>query len=67
MAVKRIWSSSEKSKHTSKLEAYMNARNEIFIRIFDSNQENFICLDKWDAIKLVKHIRSEISKIKDDE
>ena len=47
------------------LECYKNHANEIYISIQSNVKERggFICLDKDTAIKLVKVIKSEISKI----
>lgn len=67
---KTIFCSSEKSEVLHELTAYWNDCNEIFISINCSNSydvESFICLDKETAIKFVKHLKREISKIKEEE
>lgn len=69
MSVKTIYQSSEKSEHKSEMEVYANDSGELFIYIYDPEDEqfysNFICLDKKTAIKLVRHIKREISFLPD--
>ena len=48
------------------LECYLNSENEIFIGIGDPSEfvtYQFTCLDRLTAIKLVKHLKREISKM----
>ena len=45
----------------TELEVFGNTENELFICI----DSEFICLDRQTAIKLVKVMKSEISKIKE--
>lgn len=57
-----------RSKANSKLRAYCNAENELYIEIeHDDYPSSHICLDKETAIKLAKEIRKQISFIKDEE
>ncbi len=59
--------STERSKVNSKLRAYYNAENELYIEIeHDDYPASYVCLDKETAIKLAKEIRKQISFIKDD-
>lgn len=47
--------------------AFVNTRGEMFIEISDQtepyDQPYFICLDKPTSVKLVKNLKSEISKM----
>ena len=47
------------------LECYHNVKGHIFIKI-ESNGLEFISLDKHTAIKLVKTLKTEISKMQDN-
>ena len=59
--------STETSKVNSKLRAYHNSSNELFIEIeHDDCPAAFVCLDKETAIKLAKEIRKQISFITDE-
>jgi Pyruvate/2-oxoacid:ferredoxin oxidoreductase gamma subunit len=69
---KLIFCSSEKSKNNHELVAHSNSNNEIFLNIYDPRDESgyynmFIALDKHTAIKLVKHLKREISFIMESE
>ena len=50
----------------SKLEAYINHNHDLFIQIVSDNEYNnaFIVLNIETAIKLVKHLKKQISLVK---
>jgi hypothetical protein len=69
---KTVFCSSDLSGVSHEMLAYANDKNEIFINIYDSENNNgynnqFICLNLLTAIKLVKHLKKEIASIKDME
>ena len=62
--VKTVFFSSENDNMETELQCFFNANNEIFISIDDGDRPpSFICLDKSTSIKLVKVLKTEISKI----
>ena len=68
MGTKIIFCSSENSEVNHELSCFRNTHNEIFIEIADSTDYSgygkmFIALDKYTAIKLVKHLKREIAEI----
>jgi hypothetical protein len=68
MGTKIIFCSSEKSEVLHELTAFRNTLNELFIEIADPTDDSgygkmFIALDKYTAIKLVKHLKREIAEI----
>lgn len=73
MAVKTVFTSSEKSEVNRVLECFYNSRNEIYLEIYDSDNpediscHQFIALDKETAIKLAKELRKQISFIESEE
>ncbi len=69
---KTVFCSSDLSEVNHEMLAYANSKNEIFINIYDPNENNgydnqFIALDLLTAIKFVKHLKKEIAIIKDME
>lgn len=65
--VQLIFESSDKSKFDSKMQCYCNTNNEIFINIERDNLESiFICLDEETAVLFSKHLKREISYLKDN-
>jgi hypothetical protein len=61
---KTIFCSSDISNVSFEMECFANHRNEIYISIYNPDDQQefaFVCLDKLTAIKLSKHLRSEIS------
>ena len=64
MAVKMIFEGTERSNHESEMYLHANEFNEVYIRIGSPNTPlNYICLDKQSAIKFSKVLRTEISKL----
>lgn len=66
--VRTVYGSSELSGHDSELEMFNNTKNELFIRIYKTNDNfdnNFICFDLETAIKFSKELRKYIAIIKD--
>ncbi len=57
-----------RSKVNSKLRAYYNTENELYIEIeHEDCPASYVCLDKETSIKLAKEIRKQISFIRDEE
>jgi len=68
--VSLVFNSSEKGGLDTKLECHLNGGQEVFIKIYNGDSEDYssinmqcITLDKSTAIKLVKVLRTEISQI----
>ena len=57
-----IFLSTEHSELETELSCFLNSNNEIFISIEGDGVQG-ICLDKETCIKLVRTLKSEISKI----
>ena len=69
-----IFNSTSTGLLNPKLECYLNNSNEVFLKIYCGDGDDYenkemqcITLDKSTAIKLVKVLRTEISKIKENE
>ena len=61
--VRLVFTGTERSKtNENELEVYATQHNEILLIIDD---KDYICLDKSTAIKLVKTLKTEISKIEE--
>jgi len=61
-------SSSSTENYDPELECFLNARNEITVKIVDVNNEDdyqVMTFDKSTAIKLAKTLRTEINKIEE--
>jgi hypothetical protein len=60
--------SSEDSGISNELEVYYNVRNEVTVSLKETDQfyPVLVSLDKPTAIKLVKVLKSEISKIEEE-
>lgn len=52
----------ESETNETKLEAFANVRNEIYISIED-NYRHIICLDKPTAVRLVRELKKQIGLI----
>jgi|TARA_R110000851_G_scaffold65_1_gene301 hypothetical protein len=65
---KVIFLSSEDSGISNELEVYYNVRNEVTVSLKETEQfyPVLVSLDKPTAIKLVKVLKSEISKIEEE-
>ena len=64
--IKLVFQGTEKSQtNEHELVCYHNASNEIFICI-ESDYPAYICLDKSTAVKLVKHLKLQISYIESE-
>lgn len=69
MKVRTIYCSDDESYKTELL-AYANTQNQIFIQIYDPEEESsyysqHIVLDKKTAIRLVKDLKRQISLLED--
>lgn len=66
--IKTVLMPSERFEGEIELQVYANQHNEIYIELNRTSEEpfyqySFTCLDKNTAIKLVKILKSEISKL----
>jgi len=63
--IRLVFESSDKSGIDSKMQCYCNTNNEIYINIEGNNLDPiFICLDEETAVTFSKHLKREISYLK---
>ena len=59
-----FYGSENSGSESNELYTYVNNQNQIFIEIKGANEyPDFICLDRATAIKFVRTMKAEISKI----
>jgi hypothetical protein len=64
-----FYGTDESKTSETELSCYLNYKNQIFIEIYDKENEynsGFICLDKSTAIKLHRELKKQISYIQED-